>query len=244
MHGAEASFGEEGASTLGIAREFDRLVNLLGDDVLRDMVCRLSSERYTPARLCSALSLPEGQVLRRINALRRWGLVRLVRRDSGTSIVEPLPGAGVHTLKRWTDKYCFLGNSCGERSYKPSNNLKARDVGMANLHDVRWDELPVPDDDGGANHLIGMHLPNHRLMSTSGTEVDLSALEGLSVVYAYPLTGRPDKPLPDGWDVIPGARDCTPQSCSFRDHIDELKKLGVAYFWSFDTRYGVPARGC
>ena len=232
----ETPFGEKGASTLGIAREFDRLVNLLGDDVLRDMVCRLSSEHYTPARLSSALGLPEGQVLRRINALRGWGLVRLVRRDSLTSIVEPLPGAGMHTLRRWADKYCFPGNSCGAGNYKPSKNLKAREVGMANLHDVRWDELPVPEDDGGADHLIGLRLPNNRLMSTSGTEIDLSALVGRSVVYAYPLTGRPDKPLPDGWDMIPGARGCTPQSCSFRDHADELRKLGVTHIFGLSTQ--------
>ena len=110
--GGESLLGEDVASTYGVAREFDRLVALLGDDVLRDIVCRLSSERYTPARMSAALGLPEGQVLRRINVLRRWGLVRLVRRDSATTIVEPRPG-GAATLGRWAKKYCPMGDGCG-----------------------------------------------------------------------------------------------------------------------------------
>ena len=93
--------------------ELDRLVALLGDDVLRNVVCRLSGAHYTPGRLSMALRLPEGQVLRRIDTLRGWGLVRLVRRDSVTTIVEPLPGDGARTLERWADKYCAHGESCG-----------------------------------------------------------------------------------------------------------------------------------
>ncbi len=93
--------------------EFDRLAALLGDDVLRDMVCRLSSARFTPGRLSSALGIPEGQVLRRLNTLRGWGLVRLVRYDSATTVVEPLPGRGAETLGRWASRYCSQGNACG-----------------------------------------------------------------------------------------------------------------------------------
>ena len=109
-------FGNDSSSTLGVAREFDRLVALLGDDVLRDMVCRLSHQRFTPGRLSSALAMPEGQVLRRINTLRGWGLVRMVRRDSVTTIVEPLPGDGARTLRRWAAKYCAEGDTCGAPS--------------------------------------------------------------------------------------------------------------------------------
>ncbi len=105
-------FAGDTSNTYGVAREFDRLVALLGDDVLRDIVCRLSSERYTPASMGRALGLPEGQVLRRINVLRSWGLVRLVRRDSATTIVEPRPD-GVATLSRWAEKYCPMGDGCG-----------------------------------------------------------------------------------------------------------------------------------
>ena len=90
--------------------------------------------------------------------------------------------------------------------------------------------LPEPDDDGGADHLPGMSLPSVSLPSTGGEGVDLSALPGTTVVYCYPMTGRPDRELPEGWDGIPGARGCTPQSCSFRDHHEELRNLGTRVF--------------
>jgi peroxiredoxin len=78
--------------------------------------------------------------------------------------------------------------------------------------------LPAPVDDGAANHLPGLHLPAVRLPATDGTVVDLSALSGLTVVFAYPRTGQPDQPpLVPEWDMIPGARGCTPQTCAFRD---------------------------
>jgi peroxiredoxin len=86
--------------------------------------------------------------------------------------------------------------------------------------------LPEPKDDGACDHLPGMRLPSVSLMSTAGDPVDLSALKGTTVVYCYPLTGRPDRNLPPGWDDIPGARGCTPQSCAFRDHHAQLKELG------------------
>jgi peroxiredoxin len=90
--------------------------------------------------------------------------------------------------------------------------------------------LPVPVDDGRASHLIGMKLPSIELPSTSGVAVNLSALSGWSVIYCYPMTGRPNVPLPEGWDEIPGARGCTPQSCAFRDHHAELRNLGASVF--------------
>jgi peroxiredoxin len=83
-----------------------------------------------------------------------------------------------------------------------------------NVQDLPPD-LPVPEDDGAAAHLPGMRLPPVRLASTDGERVDLSTLAGTTVVYCYPMTGRPDRELPAGWDGIPGARGCTPQSCSF-----------------------------
>lgn len=100
-------------------------------------------------------------------------------------------------------------------------------------------DLPVPEDDGAADHLPGMRLPSVPLASTSGEIVDLSALPGRTVVYCYPMTGRPDRSLPAGWDEIPGARGCTPQTCSFRDHHAELRSLGACVFGSStqDTEY-------
>ena len=91
-------------------------------------------------------------------------------------------------------------------------------------------ELPVPVDDGACNHLTSMSLPHLSLASTKGGEINLSSLSGLTVIYIYPMTGRPDTPLPDGWDQIPGARGCTPQSCSFRDYYEELNQFNATVF--------------
>ena len=86
-------------------------------------------------------------------------------------------------------------------------------------------DLPVPVDDGAANHLVGMTLPNLSLLATNGKQMDVGSLKDFLVIYCYPMTGQPNVALPDGWDQIPGARGCTPQSCSFRDHYQELKAL-------------------
>ena len=88
----------------------------------------------------------------------------------------------------------------------------------------------MPEDDGSSDHLPGMRLPSVPLMSTAGEPVDLSRMSGRTVVYCYPRTGRPDQEPPRGWDEIPGARGCTPQSCSFRDHHEELRALGARVF--------------
>jgi len=90
--------------------------------------------------------------------------------------------------------------------------------------------LPRPIDDGAAAHLMGATLPKVTLPSTDGPPVDLGALKGRHVIYIYPMTGRPGVPLPDGWDGIPGARGCTPQSCSFRDHYRELQQLRTGVY--------------
>lgn len=89
------------------------------------------------------------------------------------------------------------------------------------------DDLPVPLDDGAAAHLPGLRPPSVPLAATDGGTVDLSALAGCTVVYVYPRTGVPGIDMPDGWDAIPGARGCTPQSCGFRDHFADLRALGV-----------------
>jgi len=91
-------------------------------------------------------------------------------------------------------------------------------------------ELPCPVDDGAAAHLEGASAPDLVLAATDGSTVNLSTLHGSCVIYVYPRTGQPGVPLPDGWDAIPGARGCTPQSCSFRDHHGELAALGARVF--------------
>src|SRR4030081_3114800 len=86
--------------------------------------------------------------------------------------------------------------------------------------------LPVPINDGTCNHLTRLQLPSVPLLSTAGSFVDLASLPGRTVVYCYPRTGSPHQDLPDGWNLIPGARGCTPQSCAFRDHYQELQQAG------------------
>ena len=99
-----------------------------------------------------------------------------------------------------------------------------------------WSTLPIPADDGAARHLPGLRLPALTLPATGGAAVDLSALPGRTVVYAYPRTADPEHGSPEGWDSIPGARGCTPQSCAFRDHYQELRGLGVAQVFGLSTQ--------
>ena len=97
-------------------------------------------------------------------------------------------------------------------------------------------DIPAPQDDGAARHLAGMKLPDIALPATSGPDVNLSKLKGRIVLYVYPRTGVPGVDLPPGWNEIPGARGCTPQSCGFRDHFAELKGLGVAQVYGLSTQ--------
>jgi peroxiredoxin len=97
-------------------------------------------------------------------------------------------------------------------------------------------DLPIPADDGAARHLAGLTLPNITLAATSGPDVTLSKLKGLTILYIYPRTGVPGVDAPPGWDDIPGARGCTPQSCGFRDHFAELKGLGVAQVYGLSSQ--------
>jgi len=109
---------------------------------------------------------------------------------------------------------------------------------MAINHDptVLPDDLPAPLDDGAARHLTGARLPDIALAATDGSSVNLSRLTGRTVVYIYPRTGRPGQATPTGWDGIPGARGCTPQSCGFRDHFADLKRSGVAHLFGLSTQ--------
>lgn len=96
-------------------------------------------------------------------------------------------------------------------------------------------DLTVPEDDGACLHLTGIHLPDVALSSThdsltSQSLTNLNQTQGWVVVYCYPMTGTPGVALPDGWDSIPGARGCTPQSCAFRDHYREMQALGAQVY--------------
>ena len=110
-------------------------------------------------------------------------------------------------------------------------------MNQKNLLDVDWSRIPAPTDDGGAAHLPGMKIPPLNLRATDDTAVDLSGLKGRTVVFAYPRTGEPGKvSLVDDWDMIPGARGCTPQTCSFRDLFAELKAAGARHVFGLSTQ--------
>jgi peroxiredoxin len=110
-------------------------------------------------------------------------------------------------------------------------------MAQPNLLEVDWSKIPAPTDDGGAAHLTGMAMPSVSLLATDDTTVDLSALKGRTVVFGYPRTGEPGKiGLVDDWDMIPGARGCTPQTCSFRDLFAELKAAGTAHVFGLSTQ--------
>ncbi len=106
------------------------------------------------------------------------------------------------------------------------------------MHDPTFlpSDSPTPQDDGGARHLTRMKLPDLPLPATRGGAFNLSIIAGRTVLYIYPRTGVPGVELPPGWDDIPGARGCTPQSCGFRDHFAELKELGVDHVFGLSTQ--------
>jgi peroxiredoxin len=106
-----------------------------------------------------------------------------------------------------------------------------------NLLEVDWSKIPAPADDGAAAHLVGMTIPPVSLIATDDSAVTLSVLPGRTVVFAYPRTGEPGKiGLVDDWDMIPGARGCTPQTCAFRDLFAELKAAGANHVFGLSTQ--------
>ncbi|KZD23559.1 peroxiredoxin [Tardiphaga robiniae] len=108
---------------------------------------------------------------------------------------------------------------------------------QGNLLEVDWSKIPAPEDDGAANHLTGMTISPVSLRATNDTAVTLSELTGRTVVFGYPRTGEPGKiGLVDDWDMIPGARGCTPQTCSFRDLFAELKAAGAKHVFGLSTQ--------
>jgi peroxiredoxin len=110
-------------------------------------------------------------------------------------------------------------------------------MNQRNLMEVDWSKIPAPVDDGGAAHLVGTAIPAVSLRATDDTMIDLSALRGRTVVFGYPRTGEPGKiALVDDWDMIPGARGCTPQTCAFRDLFAELKAAGAAHVFGLSTQ--------
>ncbi|HEY0220302.1 MAG TPA: peroxiredoxin [Afipia sp.] len=110
-------------------------------------------------------------------------------------------------------------------------------MNQPNLHAPDWSKIPAPDDDGAALHLKGAKIPPIALPATDGSAIMLSSIPGRIVLFAYPRTGEPGKiGLVEDWDEIPGARGCTPQTCSFRDLIGDLKAAGASRVFGLSTQ--------
>ena len=113
-------------------------------------------------------------------------------------------------------------------------------MNQKSLLDVDWSAIPAPVDDGAAAHLVGQTMPPISLVATDDTAVTLSALTGRVVIFGYPRTGEPGKiALVDDWDMIPGARGCTPQTCAFRDLFADLKAAGARAVFGLSTQSNV-----
>lgn len=105
------------------------------------------------------------------------------------------------------------------------------------LSEVDWSTIPAPVDDGACDHLVGSEMPAVTLAATTGDPIDLSAINGWWVVFAYPRTGEPGQPsLTEDWDMIPGARGCTPQTCAFRDLHADLRAAGADQVYALSTQ--------
>ena len=111
-----------------------------------------------------------------------------------------------------------------------------RTMNQKDFFNVDWSTIPEPKLDANLEHLNEFIVPDIKLNSTDGDIVNLSNLKGITVIYIYPMSGVPGKELPEGWDEIPGARGCTPQSCSFRDNFSKLKELRVKNIFCLSTQ--------
>lgn len=107
---------------------------------------------------------------------------------------------------------------------------------LRNLTDINWSALPVPEDKGETDHLIGREMPDMPLIATNSDEVNLHKLRGTTILFAYPRTGRPNENASDHWAQIPGAKGCTPQACAFRDLFLELKAAGANHVYGLSTQ--------
>ena len=121
-------------------------------------------------------------------------------------------------------------------NFQCSEKMIIRTMNQKDFFNVDWSTIPEPKLDANLEHLNEFIVPDIKLNSTDGDIVNLSNLKGITVIYIYPMSGVPGKELPEGWDEIPGARGCTPQSCSFRDNFSKLKELGVKNIFGLSTQ--------
>src|SRR5580692_6369431 len=214
-------FNEKGRAKVELALARGKKLNVHGPGVKPAEVARLP---VAPGNsdLCFEWI---GPIADAIAHLGRCG----VRIESGPMQRFGAKGAGTSVYFRDPD-----GSLMEFMSYAEAKTAEA-----PGMHDPTFlpPDIPAPQDDGRARHLTGVKLPDVALPATGGGKVNLSKLKGRTVVYVYPRTGVPGVDAPPGWDQIPGARGCTPQSCGFRDHFAELKALGVSQVFGLSTQH-------
>jgi peroxiredoxin/catechol 2,3-dioxygenase-like lactoylglutathione lyase family enzyme len=225
----------------GYAYRFgDRQLNVHGPGVAPSEVARLP---VLPGNsdLCFEWIGPIAEAMRHLErcgiAIECGPVERFGARGQGTSVYFRDPDGSLMELISYAPQ--------GEKSSAASERAQGGAAAHAasareapGAHDPTYlpPDIPVPQDDGAARHLPGMKVPDMPLPATRGGAFNLALLAGRTVLYIYPRTGVPGVDLPPGWDDIPGARGCTPQSCGFRDHFNELKALGVSYVFGLSTQ--------
>jgi peroxiredoxin/catechol 2,3-dioxygenase-like lactoylglutathione lyase family enzyme len=213
------------ARPVGFAYRFgDRQLNVHGPGVAPAEVARLP---VAPGNsdLCFEWNGPIGDAISHLQRCR-------VAVEAGPMQRFGAKGAGTSVYFRDPD-----GSLMEFISYAPpADKRPLREAPGRHDPTVLPPDIPAPPDDGGAQHLPGKALPDLALPATRGGAFNVAVLGGRTVLYVYPRTGVPGVDLPPGWDDIPGARGCTPQSCGFRDHFAELKALGVVHVFGLSTQ--------
>jgi peroxiredoxin/catechol 2,3-dioxygenase-like lactoylglutathione lyase family enzyme len=230
----------------GYAYRFgDRQLNVHGPGVTPAEVARRPVEPGN-SDLCFEWRGPIAQAVAHLErcgvAIERGPMQRFGAKGAGVSVYFRDPDGSLMEFISYTRdealhaKALSEGVSAQDRSQPIGAGARPREAPGAHDPTFLPPGIPVPQDDGAARHLPGMKLPDLALPATRRGAFNLALLHGRTVLYIYPRTGVPGVDLPPGWDDIPGARGCTPQSCGFRDHFAELKALGVDHVFGLSTQ--------
>jgi peroxiredoxin/DNA-binding transcriptional MerR regulator len=143
---------------------------------------------------------------------------------------------GIDALDQMITSLLDRRNKLARRLERSASRTFRKEVPMTD-YSILPSNLPAPVNDGAADHLTGLLMPSLSLQASDGKVIDLAELgPGRTLVYLYPLTGKPGTDLPEGWDSIPGARGCSTEACDFRDHFDQLQRVGVAQVFGLSSQ--------
>lgn len=193
-------------------------------------------------------SMTDLSVVREVRSLREAGISAIdahafaaclrAGHDHGDDCVDSLAvyRASIHTLDRLIQELTERRSLLTRRLHDGAARIFSTEGTMSDYNSLP-DNLPAPEDDGAAQHLPGQRMPTLTLVTSDNATIDLSALgPGRTILYIYPLTGRPGHDLPGGWDAIPGARGCSTEACDFRDHHAELHRAGATRVYGMSSQ--------